>query len=287
MLFCSLLFLAAVILKISGVPGVAGTVTAWIDEGSVEEALAVLGMSVTDAEYAVTEAFSSLLQGDFSGTEPLPVSTEPEELPVSVPVIDTPIRGPELSLLVREADPFPASDAGQVLVEDVLESDLPQDTVLLSDSSGEADVSSPPLPDVVSAASVSIDFSHVSPVTGAITSAFGYRDHPLDGIYKFHYGVDVAASEGTAIRAFADGTVNTVLQGEINGNYFKVQHADGIVSMYAHCQKILVKAGQRVKKGDVIAYVGQTGKVSGPHLHFQLYKDGKIIDPTDYIEVSA
>ena len=278
LLFCSVLFFVAVLLKITDVPGISDTVLHWIEQGTVEDAMAALGMSMTDADLDVTEVFSSALQEVFA-LDAQEQETSGQVLQTSqvVPVIDTIPDIPTIELLEH---PVFSSD-GQVSIEDLTEETVP-DPVF-----DTADPGSPALPDVVSAESVAIAFSYVTPVIGYITSDFGYRDHPIDGEYKFHYGVDIGASEGTPIRAFADGVVNTVLKGEINGNYFKVQHNDGIVSMYAHCQKIVVKPGQTVKKGDIIAYVGQTGQVSGPHLHFQIYKNGKIIDPTGFLEVLA
>ena len=291
LLICTILFFFAVTAKIAGVPAVRDTICGWIEMGSVEESLAVLGMSVSASDYSVTEVFTDWVTEVFAvdslSDETIPVSASPteketavqtaasesaESLPAILPVDET-AWDPMLSAVSA------AIPQGHISIGDATEYTLPaEETSLGSDL---------PLPEAVSAETGSIDFGYVTPVAGYITSAFGYRDHPLDGEYKFHYGIDIGASEGTPILAFADGVVNTVLQGEINGNYFKVRHDDGIVSMYAHCQKIVVKAGQQVKKGDVIAYVGQTGQVSGPHLHFQLYRNGKIIDPTGFLEVSA
>ena len=288
LLACAILFLLAVVAKISGIPNVSETVCAWIGADLAEEHLSSLGMSMTDPAHDVMEVFSRWTQETFgveSAAEEIIPAAEtavPQiaDSPV-VSVIDTPdalLFAP--TALPSESDVVPvAVPTGQVSIGDATEDIMPVSEI----SDGEM----PVLPDVVSTEAISIDYDYVTPVTGYITSSFGYRDHPLDGVYKFHYGVDIGAAEGTPILAFADGVVNTVLKGEINGNYFKVGHDDGIVSMYAHCQKIVVKAGQQVKKGDVIAYVGQTGQVSGPHLHFQLYKNGKIIDPTTYLELSA
>lgn len=134
-------------------------------------------------------------------------------------------------------------------------------------------------PDIVTASVKVPVFDYTLPVAGTITSDFGYRDHPVDGENKFHYGVDIAASEGTPIGAFADGTVVYTGVGEINGNYIKIRHADGYVSLYAHMSEICVEWGQTVKKGDLVGKVGQTGIVTGSHLHLQLYHDGLLFDP--------
>ena len=134
-------------------------------------------------------------------------------------------------------------------------------------------------PDIVTASVKVPVFDYTLPVTGTITSDFGYRNHPVDGENKFHYGVDIAAAEGTQIHAFADGTVIYAGVGEINGNYIKIRHADGYVSLYAHMSEICVEWGQTVKKGDLVGKVGQTGVATGPHLHLQLYHEGLLFDP--------
>ena len=134
-------------------------------------------------------------------------------------------------------------------------------------------------PEIVTASVTVPQFDYTMPVSGTITSDFGYRDHPVDGEVKFHYGVDIAAAEGTPIGAFADGTVIYAGIGEINGNYIKIRHDDGYVSLYAHMSETCVEWGQTVKKGELVGKVGQTGTVTGPHLHLQLYHDGLLFDP--------
>ncbi|MEA4822986.1 MAG: M23 family metallopeptidase [Clostridiaceae bacterium] len=135
------------------------------------------------------------------------------------------------------------------------------------------------LPDTVTTDAVAIDFPYVLPVSGRVTSPFGYRIHPVDDVESFHYGIDIAAAEGTDICAFADGKVIYAGTGEINGKYMKIEHADGFVSLYAHLSALEVCVGDMVAAGQVIARSGATGKVTGPHLHFQLYHDGLIFDP--------
>lgn len=134
-------------------------------------------------------------------------------------------------------------------------------------------------PEIVTASVTVPAFDYTLPVAGRITSDFGFRDHPVDGENKFHYGVDIAANEGTPIGAFADGTVIYAGVGEINGNYIKIRHDDGYVSLYAHMSEIGVEWGQTVKTGDTVGLVGQTGTATGPHLHLQLYHEGLLFDP--------
>lgn len=127
----------------------------------------------------------------------------------------------------------------------------------------------------------------VTPVEGEISSPFGLRSDPFTGEERFHAGVDVAAPRGTAIRSVADGEV--VFSGWRRGGagrVVEVRHADGLVTSYAHAEKTLVRAGQRVVAGEVVATVGSSGRASGPHLHFGAARDGQPIDPSGILERS-
>jgi len=126
-------------------------------------------------------------------------------------------------------------------------------------------------------------FEHTPPLYGTVTSRFGYRTHPVQGEPMFHYGVDIAANTGTEIRSFAAGIVTNTGKSKSYGNYILITHKDGVSSFYAHCSKILAKRGAKVEMGQVIALAGSTGTSTGPHLHFELRLDGKIIDPEFYI----
>lgn len=127
----------------------------------------------------------------------------------------------------------------------------------------------------------------VTPVEGEISSPFGMRSDPFTGKERFHAGVDVAAPRGTAIRSVADGEV--VFSGWRRGGegrVVEVRHADGLVTSYAHAEKTLVRAGQHVVAGEVVATVGSSGRASGPHLHFGAARDGQAIDPSGILERS-
>lgn len=124
-----------------------------------------------------------------------------------------------------------------------------------------------------------LPFEYASPVSGYTSSGFGYRLHPLQNEVKFHYGTDFAVWSGTDVQAFADGTVALVGWDAGYGNYVIVEHENGWQSLYAHCSEILVYSGQSVSMGDVIAKSGATGEVTGPHLHFELRKDGTFYNP--------
>ena len=113
------------------------------------------------------------------------------------------------------------------------------------------------------------------PVAGTITSPQGYRTDPITGEVSYHSGTDIALPEGTPILAAADGTVTIANAldswGGSYGYHVKLDHGGGLTTLYAHCSSICVTVGQQVKAGQVIAYVGHTGRATGPHLHFEVH----------------
>ena len=122
------------------------------------------------------------------------------------------------------------------------------------------------------------------PIAGSITSPFGYRTDPISGESSYHSGTDISAPEGTPILAAAAGTVTianaTDSWGGSYGYHVKLDHGNGMETLYAHCSSICVTVGQQVQAGQVIAYVGHTGRATGSHLHFEAYIDGQRTDPT-------
>lgn len=117
------------------------------------------------------------------------------------------------------------------------------------------------------------------------SSNFGWREHPVDGEEKFHNGIDMATNNGTDVLAFADGTVDFI--GESPGEYglyTQITHANGVVTFYCHCSELVVQQGQTVKAGDVVAKSGESGNATGPHLHFEIKKDGIRLNPLYYID---
>ena len=118
----------------------------------------------------------------------------------------------------------------------------------------------------------------------SVTSAFGARTHPITGEQDFHKGIDLAADEGTEIKVILAGTVMEAEESEGYGKHIRVRHADGNESFYAHCSKLLVKEGDAVKKGQVIAEVGSTGMSTGPHLHFGYLINSKFVDPAAVLD---
>lgn len=116
------------------------------------------------------------------------------------------------------------------------------------------------------------------PLKGKITSRFGEREVLIKGMTANHKGLDIAAKKGTKIKAVLDGQVEEASKNSKYGNYIKIK-TDDIETVYAHCQKLKVKNGKKVKKGDVIATVGSTGIATGPHLHFEIKLSNRYIDP--------
>jgi len=123
----------------------------------------------------------------------------------------------------------------------------------------------------------------ISPVQGLVTSFYGVRSSPFNGQAKMHQGVDIAAPMGSPIRSAANGTVIRAGTAEDYGNYIEIAHGFGVVTRYAHAQKLLVKVGTRVSKGDLIGLVGSTGRTTGPHLHYEVEVGGRKVDPSNFI----
>lgn len=117
------------------------------------------------------------------------------------------------------------------------------------------------------------------PVTGRISSIFGLRRFFNEQERRPHSGLDIAAAEGTPIKAVANGTILDTGDFFFSGNMIYLDHGQGIVSLYAHLSEISVKPGDVIKQGDIIGKVGQTGRVTGPHLHFAVYANQTLIDP--------
>lgn len=117
------------------------------------------------------------------------------------------------------------------------------------------------------------------PVSGTITSPFGWRSNPFGGAPEFHQGLDIAAPTGTTITAAASGTVIMAQYYGGYGNYILIDHGGGYSTGYGHCSAIYVSVGQSVQRGQAIGAVGSTGMSTGPHLHFEVRINGKPVDP--------
>ena len=117
-----------------------------------------------------------------------------------------------------------------------------------------------------------------------ITSPFGMRVHPISGKVKGHTGIDLKASIGTPVRATANGTVTKAEYYSGYGKYICINHSSTLKTAYAHLSKINVRPGQHVMQGQIIGYTGNTGYSSGPHLHYEVIKGGKFINPLSYVK---
>ncbi|MBT0652728.1 M23 family metallopeptidase [Geomobilimonas luticola] len=127
---------------------------------------------------------------------------------------------------------------------------------------------------------------HGWPATGEVSSGFGMREHPLYGGRKFHTGIDITLSKGTPLHATADGVVSFAGRNAGNGNIVVIEHGYGFSSVYAHNSKNLARPGQTVKRGEVIAHSGSTGASTGPHVHYEVWKNGQSVNPKPFIEAS-
>lgn len=121
------------------------------------------------------------------------------------------------------------------------------------------------------------------PVTGKVTSVFGMRENPKHGGAEFHSGLDISAHTGTPVKATAEGIVSFSGWSQGNGNLVVIEHGFGYSTFYAHNSVTKASVGQKVKRGDVIAFVGATGNTTGPHLHYEVWHNGKATNPIAFV----
>jgi len=122
----------------------------------------------------------------------------------------------------------------------------------------------------------------IRPVKGWVTSRFGRRQSPFTGRQEFHRGLDIATRAGTPIIAPADGIVTYSGSKGLMGNMITIEHGFGMVTRYGHIQKLIKKKGERIKRGETIALVGNTGRSTGPHLHYEVRLNGVAVNPAMY-----
>jgi len=121
------------------------------------------------------------------------------------------------------------------------------------------------------------------PVPGHVSSSYGYRDHPQSGRRQLHTGVDLSTDVGTEVLATADGIVTFSGETRISGNVVVIEHGRGFNTAYAHNKENLVTVGQPVRRGDAIALSGSTGRSTGPHVHYEIWKDGHHVNPSQFL----
>ena len=127
----------------------------------------------------------------------------------------------------------------------------------------------------------------VNPVNGTITSSCGARRNPVKEKEEYHDGLDIAVAENTDARAVKSGVVTEVRKSATFGNLVKFQTDDGYVVMYAHLNRVLVKKGDKIKQGDIIAKTGNTGLSTGPHLHYSVWKGDMLMNPMQFVNALA
>ncbi len=138
--------------------------------------------------------------------------------------------------------------------------------------------------DVVQTLSNMTTVPSIWPVRGQVSSEFSYRDDPINSSNAFHTGIDIRTPIGTPVKAAASGTV---IQAYFNqsgyGNMVEIDHGNGYTTLYAHNSELNVAAGDKVLQGDIIAYSGATGRVTGPHVHYEVMINGELQNPRDYL----
>ena len=150
---------------------------------------------------------------------------------------------------------------------------------------GLAAAATPGLPASLATGRSAVSIPSRMPVPGVnLSSGFGMRTHPVIGGRRAHKGVDLAAPTGTPIYATADGTVSKAEWFSSYGLYVSLEHGGEIQTRYGHMSRVSVLAGQEVKKGDIIGYVGSTGRSTGPHLHYEVRIAGNAVNPLPYMQ---
>ena len=123
----------------------------------------------------------------------------------------------------------------------------------------------------------------VVPLVGNMESQFGMRLHPTENVEKFHYGIDISAPEGEKIVCVQKGIAKEINEDGDYGKYIIVDHGEEILTLYAHCSEIIAKEGEEIQAGQMIAKVGATGNVTGPHLHFEIRDGENWVNPEEFI----
>ena len=119
---------------------------------------------------------------------------------------------------------------------------------------------------------------------GWVSSYYGYRVDPFSGKKVFHHGLDFAGKAGSEVVAVANGIVSWQGSRGGYGEMIEIDHGNGYQTRYAHNKKLVVKLGDRIKKGQAIALMGSTGRSTGPHVHFEILRDGKTVNPANFIK---
>ena len=125
-----------------------------------------------------------------------------------------------------------------------------------------------------------------APVPGVLTSRFGWRRDPINGERAYHRGVDIRGRMGSDVKATAHGTVVIQKYDKGNGRYVLLDHGNGFRTKYAHLKKSLVQKGETVERGQILGLVGNSGRSTGPHVHYEIHYDDKIVNPTRFVRIA-
>ncbi len=125
-----------------------------------------------------------------------------------------------------------------------------------------------------------------APVPGVLTSRFGWRSDPINGERAYHRGLDIRGRRGADVKATAAGTVIRQRYDKGDGHFVLLDHGNGFRTKFAHLQKSLVKKGDQVTRGQVIGLVGNSGRSTGPHVHYEIHYDDKIVNPTRFVRIN-
>ena len=248
-----------------------------------------LGKAVSDGE-PILQVFGETMIKVFGKNE----ETEPESLPIVLNTSGETVQAalsdlnvvPDRDVILSRLGIIAQSD--EIVLESERGSTEEYESLQSSDVQGVPNVyTGPALPKGATMEYSQLGLSEVAvPVMGEITSVYGYRNHPVDGEYSFHSGIDIAANKGTPVSAFSAGTVDYIGESEAYGLYTQLNHGNGITTFYCHCSQLYVQKGETVSAGQTIAAVGDTGNATGPHLHLELKKDGVLLNPAYYLELS-
>jgi len=207
--------------------------------------------------------------------------------------------------VIFEAEPIPenvraAGTGGSVMYSKLLEDDLEEEKLIIANYERidklkrEMYIQTKSYDEIVEFALHKTDMLAAIPAIQPITnkeltrlaSGFGLRIHPIYKVKRMHWGLDFSAPRGTPVYATGDGSVKRAKNSYLNtgyGNQIEINHEFGYVTKYAHLQEILVRKGQKVKRGQLIGYVGSSGGSTAPHIHYEIIRNGKKINPIQYI----
>ena len=264
---CAGIFLLAVVTRLM-FPGfytvVGDRITTVVD---YRTALAILGEGISGERQFITavgEAFTYAFRGapDEAQESEEPGEYEPEDNDAVEAFVDE-------AVIIGEDEQVPQSDFANAVISAFMQS--------------REGISYFNLPAGTTFEVPRLGISHTSPISGEVTSRFGFVTDPVHRAETFNHGVTIAAQEGASVTAFADGTVLAVGENAVIGKFIIIAHDDGAETRYAHLSEVLAETGQTVRLGEKIAQVGSTGRTDEPGLRFELRINGYAVNPEYYI----